>query len=197
MRTTWTLRLLALFTASLVSGCGWHLRGGSDVPALGSIHISAQNARGELVENLRDALRGGGVKLTDNAGDADYKLIILEQRSDSRTATVNVGARIAELMLTEEADFIVLNRAGEPALARSTASVERIFEYTENNALASDDETLLIKREMQTDLANQIINRLNRVRKTQSATPGSSTKSAPAASDPPAPPLVPPNAAAP
>lgn len=196
MRSPWTPPpLIALLTATLATGCGWHLRGASDLPALGSVYISAQQTGSELVANLRDDLRSGGIALVDSAGDANYRLVILEQRSDSRTATVNVGARVAELMLTEEADFIVLDSHGEPALARSTASVERTFEYTEGNALASDDETLLIKSEMQADLAHQILNRLNRVRKTQAASP---TVDAPAESKPamPAPP-TPPDAAAP
>lgn len=179
-----TALVTTFFAVMLVTGCGWHLRGTSDIPALGSLFIKVGGVNGELVENLRENLRSGGIKLVGDPAKANYQLVLVEQRSRQRTATVNVGARVAELMLSEDIDFLVLDNAGAQVLAPSTASVERTFEYTESNALASEDESRLISSEMQADLARQIVNRLQQVRKTTApaATSTDATLPAPAAS---------------
>ncbi len=162
MQRTW-LPLFALTAALLTAGCGWHLRGATEVPPIGRFYLSASDHHSHLVTSLNSYLRDGDVEVVGDATAADYSLVILAERADSRTATVNASSRAAELLLTEEADFTVLDREGRPVLPRATVVVERSYEYTEINALASDNEAELLKREMQADLAQQIVRQLRRL----------------------------------
>lgn len=162
MHRAWPL-LFALTVALLAGGCGWHLRGASEVPPIGRFYLSASDRHSDLVASLNDYLRDSDIEVVADATAADYSLVILAEREDSRTATVNSNSRAAELALTEEADFTVLDRDGRRVLPRTTVVVERSFEYTEINALASDSESALLKREMQAELAQQIVRQLRRL----------------------------------
>lgn len=158
MRTT---LIFALFGALLAAGCGWHLRGASDAPGnIESLHISARNLESDLVEDLRRALVGNGITVAKNATEAKYSLVLLAENSDRRTASIGASARVAELLLTESADFLILAADGTQVLGRTTVTTERLFEYNEDNVLATDDEALLLRSEMRSELVRKILNRL-------------------------------------
>lgn len=164
-----------LLVALLVSGCGWHLRGYGDAPqTFSSIYIGSKNSHSELVRELGRAFKSQGIDVKANANEAEYGLIIIDERRKRRTATVSGSARISEQELTESVDYSVLNSDGSIALPLTTATVDRIFEYNEDNILATDDEAQLLRREMQRDLVRQMLNRLQNLGKTSasSTTPG-------------------------
>ena len=170
--------LTILLTTLLISNCGWHLRGYGNAPqAINSIYISSKSGNNALVRDLERALRAQDVAVKDNANEAEYGLIILDQRSKRRTATVSGSARISEQELSESVDFTVVASDGSTALPLSTATVDRIFEYNEDNILATDDEARLLRSEMQRDLVRQILNRLQAVGR--STAPTSSDATAP------------------
>ena len=156
---------VALLLTALVTGCGWQLRGKGMLPeGLETLHVVSRDPQGELAVDLSRALASAGVTITDSAANSDLILSILRERSMVRVATVNEQARISEQELTEQAEFTVINRAGEVVMPRSVVSVERIFEYDENNVLATQDERELIRREMRRDLVSQILNRLRQLK---------------------------------
>lgn len=161
---TRTLFMTLLITA-LAAGCGWQLRGKGMLPeGLDRLHVVSRDSSGDLARELSRALASAGVEVVDSTADAELSLVILQERSLVRVATVNEQARVSEQELSEKAAFTVLNRAGETVLARSVVSVERIFEYDENNVLATQDERELLRREMRRDLVNQILNRLRQLK---------------------------------
>lgn len=152
---------LALAAALTLSACGWQLRGAGMIPAgLTSLHISSRDPHSPLVTELTRTLQSAKVEVPENAADATYALVILSERKGVRTATVNASARVSEQELREEVEFLILNRDGKTLLPRSTVVVERVFEYNENNVLATRDEEQLIRSEMRRDLVAQMLNRL-------------------------------------
>ncbi len=156
--------LLLLCAAVLLQACGWQLRGADMIPeGLETLHVSSRDSHGDLVRELNRALRSAGVTVPESAGEADLSLVILRERSRVQTATISERARVSEQLLTEEAEFMVINRAGERLLPANNVQVERVFEYNENNVLATRDERELIRAEMRRDLVNQILNRLRQL----------------------------------
>lgn len=165
MKPTTRNLLISVLLATLASGCGWQLRGAGVIPAgLDSLHISARDPHSPLVTELTRTLRAADVKVPASAEDAPYALMILSERRGVRTATVNANARVSEQELREEVEFLILDRDGATLLPRSTVVVERVFEYDENNVLATQDEERLIRAEMRRDLVNQILNRFRQIK---------------------------------
>ncbi len=149
------------------TACGWHLRGtAGNTVTFKRMHISAANLHSDLVRQLQRQLEASDVTIVKNATEATYSLVIVKEDSDRRTATVSASARVSERSLTERAQFLVLNRQGESIIPLTKVMVERVFEYNENNVLATNDEADMLRREMRSDLARQIYNRLRLIKNT-------------------------------
>ena len=162
-----TLRnlFMAVLLTSLVAGCGWHLRGKGMIPeGLTILYVESNDPDGDLARELARALNSAGVVVPVSSARAQFTLVLLKERSLVRAATVNEQARVSEQQLTEEAEFHIVDPSGTVVVPKSLVSVERIFEYDENNVLATQDERDLIRTEMRRDLINQILNRLRQLK---------------------------------
>lgn len=156
--------LITLLLTTLVSGCGWHLRGEGMIPeGLKTLYVVSQDPDGQLAQDLSRALESAGVHVPKSAIDSELSLILIRERSSVRVATVNEQARVSEQELIEQAEFTIVDKAGKALIPQSLVSVERIFEYDEDNVLATQDERELIRKEMRRDLINQILNRLRQL----------------------------------
>ena len=158
-------KLSAILLLLGLSACGWQLRGASGEATIERLHVSTPTPNSAFTQVLKRYLRGSGIALVDSAGNAEYSLSILKEQSKRRTATVSASARISERLLEERVEFRVTRLDGSIAIERTSASVERIYEYNEDNVLATEDEALLLKNEMYVDLARQIANRLRHLKK--------------------------------
>jgi LPS-assembly lipoprotein len=158
------LSLIAILLLT-TTACGWHLRGtAGNTVSFKRIHISAANLHSDLVRQLQRQLEASDVEVVESTTDAMYSLVIVKENSKRRTATVSASARVSERSLTEWAEFLVLNRQGGSVIPLTKVMVERVFEYDENNVLATNDEAQMLKREMRSELARQIYNRLRQLK---------------------------------
>jgi len=153
--------IVSALSAVLLTGCGWHLRGhNAALVNVQSAHVSARNLQSDLVVELKRSLAANNIATPNSATDAQYSIVILNQHSERRVATVTASARVAEYRLTEEVDVLILDANGEPALPRTTLSAELVFEFDEDNVHAKDDEERLLKAEMRSTLIRQIVDLL-------------------------------------
>jgi len=159
------LRLSAIALLLTLSACGWQLRGSGGEATVARLHLNSSTPNSVFTRALERYLQGSGTELVDSAGKAEYSLRIIKEKSKRRTATVSASARISERLLEEQVEYLVTRSDGTVAIERSTASVERIYEYNEDNVLATEDEARLLKNEMYNDLARQIANRLRHLKK--------------------------------
>lgn len=156
--------LPALLAALLGSGCGWQLRGHGDAPQnVDSLHIGGRPIDSELKHELERNLEALDIELKESSKEAQYSLVVLDQRARRRTATISGRARISELEISEELKFTVLAADGTEITPPTTIRDDRIFEYDEDNVLATDDEAKLLRREMRSSLVRQLINYLQRI----------------------------------
>lgn len=159
------LKLSVIALLLTLSACGWQLRGAGGEATIARLHLNSNTPNSVFTRALERYLQGSGTELVDSASDAEYSLKIIKEKSKRRTATVSASARISERLLEEQVEYLVTRSDGTVAIERSTASVERIYEYNEDNVLATEDEARLLKNEMYNDLARQIANRLRHLKK--------------------------------
>lgn len=143
----------------LTSACGWQLRGaGLAMPDdLSHIYIEGNTA---VAAALRQSLTTGDRTLAAHADDADVILRIISDRFDQRTATISASARISERRMTHEVEYLIVDNSGEPIFPPGRLDIERIYEYNEDNVLATDDEVVMLREEMLQDLVRQLQMRL-------------------------------------
>ena len=148
----------------LLSACGWQLRNSQLVPEdFGSLYLSSMDSHSSLIQTLERALKDSHIDLANNASSAAYSLVIVDVRKKRRTGTVNASARVAEYQLNEEVDFLITGPDGTPLTPLSTASVERAYEFSEQDILSSDTEETALRNSMHKEIVRQILNHLRAV----------------------------------
>jgi len=144
----------------LLVGCGFQLRGtGESAAQLQVLDVSATNAYGQLVRVMRQTLSSQGV-VVDPVDGAPYQLQLLGERAVRRAVSTTSQISVAEYALRLEVDFELFDHAGESLLPLSTISTERIYSFDRNNFGGSSEEEAMLNQEMQVDIVNQIIRRV-------------------------------------
>lgn len=172
MKRFFCLAITGLLLTTLVTSCGWHLRGTGTVDNVSSVHISSQGRFGSFYEALSRSLQANDITVVENATDAQYNIVILDQKYSRKTASVSVTVRVSEYQLTEEVTIMILAANGQPLLQRTTLSTDRFFDFDENDVQSKEDEANMLRREMQSDLIRQIISRLDAVANRSTTVPG-------------------------
>lgn len=160
--------LLSLFILQFsLASCGFHLRGtGSiDLPVwLSALEVRVQ---GNTLENyplrvaMRDALRTQTSVRLDEPGAP--RLVLFDERSDSRVLSVTSTVRVEEYVLTYAVSFRIEDPDGRVRSVPQTVQVRRDHQFDRLNVLAKEREEQDLRREMQRDAVQQILRRLAHV----------------------------------
>ena len=156
--------LLVMGLAVLLSACGFQLRGtGTTELAIKELDLSARNAYGETVTQLRQVLQSSGVKVY--AG-APYKLTLTNEQESQRTLSYAGSGRSAEYELTNVLSYEIQGH-DNLSLLSDKLQVQKVFLHDGNNLTGSDQEADEIRKEMRRDLVQRMMLRLQQLSPTQ------------------------------
>jgi LPS-assembly lipoprotein len=153
--------LVLLGIASIVAGCGFHLRTWELEGNIETAKITS-NLRNPLAEPLGRALRSAGVEVV-GSGSADVTIELLSDRTSRRAVSVTDQARAAEYQTTLTVVYAVFDADGDPLAAERSVRASRIYTVDRDNIVGSSEEQALLQREMVDDLVQQIIRGVNAV----------------------------------
>lgn len=161
-RRSYPAVVFALLAALLMltTACGWQLRGTGGLTLPDNLSHVYVKGTSDVARALRQSLTDGNRRLASSAASADVILIILEDRFDQRTASISASARISERRITHEVEYLIVDNSGEAIFPPGRLDLERTYEYNEDNVLATDDEVVMLRREMLQDLVRQLQMRL-------------------------------------
>ena len=151
--------LIGLSGALVLSGCGFQLRKAPEFQ-FKSIAVPATSSFANQVKrNLRAA---GTVEVvpTEQVANAEAVLEILAEKRDAVVISTNAAGQVRELQLRLTVRFRVRSKDGRELLAPTEISQSRDITYNETAALAKEGETALLYRDMESDIAQQILRRL-------------------------------------
>lgn len=156
--------LLVMGLAVLLSACGFQLRGtGTTELAIKELDLSARNAYGETVTQLRQVLQSSGVKVY--AG-APYKLTLTDEQESQRTLSYAGSGRSAEYELTNVLSYEIQGH-DNLSLLSDKLQVQKVFLHDGNNLTGSDQEADEVRKEMRRDLVQRMMLRLQQLSPTQ------------------------------
>ena len=152
--------LLVMGLAVLLSACGFQLRGtGTTELAIKELDLSARNAYGETVTQLRQVLQSSGVKVY--AG-APYKLTLTDEQESQRTLSYAGSGRSAEYELTNVLSYEIQGH-DNLSLLSDKLQVQKVFLHDGNNLTGSDQEADEVRKEMRRELVQRMMLRLQQL----------------------------------
>ena len=152
--------LLVMGLAVLLSACGFQLRGtGTNQLTITELDVSARNAYGETVRELRQVLENSGVKLT---ASAPYKLVLTNEQESQRAATYSGLGGSVEYELTNVLSYDIKGQ-NNLQLLDGKIEVHKIYLQDTSNITGSDQEASMVRREMRRDLVQQMVLRLEQL----------------------------------
>lgn len=152
--------LLVIGLAGLLSACGFQLRGTGDAQfALKELDVSARDAYGETVQQLRQELENNDVRVY--AG-APYKLVISRETEDRRGASFSGGSRTVEYELTMALEYEIRG-AKDLLLTSNKVEVQNYYQQDDNNLAGSDQEASQLRGELRREMIQQLTLNLQQV----------------------------------
>ncbi len=151
------IQALIVISILLMSACGWHLRGQVDLPEdQRSVHLAISNNARELRHELERAFTLNGVELT-SADQAALLVSVSQLTEDRRVSSLGTDAVADSVSLSLLVTYSVADRDGKVIIPRGPARVGRSFTYDRDNVTAKSLEEQTIRREIQQELAQQIL----------------------------------------
>tara|TARA_R110001599_G_scaffold353881_1_gene602107 strand:+ start:103662 stop:104204 length:543 start_codon:yes stop_codon:yes gene_type:complete len=156
---------LVLGIACLLTACGFQLRGSSGTSAAlpdiwKKMYLITNDPNGEFTQAVITVFTTNGIAWTTQADDANYLLRLGPERFSKTSLSLNKEARVSQLELTMQSTFSVVGTNGEEAMPDTVASVIRRMDNDPRNELGVGEEVRILKPEMRTELAQQIIRRI-------------------------------------
>ncbi len=153
-------------TLLALNGCGFRLRGSAGVSVpLPVTYVQGANASGVLLSELRRALNGAGVKVTEDREQAQAILTVFNEDKSRRVLSVGVAGAASEFELHYAVTFDVNDQAGKPLQAAQTVGLERAVSFSQADVLAKGAEEDLLYRDMRRDVIQGILRRLSAIGK--------------------------------
>ena len=153
--------VLALVVAA--AGCGFHLRG--DVQyAFSSAYVNAP-AASPMATELRRTLEGGGTKVAEAAKDAQVTIDLANVADGKDVLSLSGGGRVREYALSKRATVAVHDGEGRDWLPAAEIVVRRSYSFNESEVLAREAQEAKLYKEMQSDVVQQIVRRLQSAKK--------------------------------
>ena len=152
--------LLVMGLAILLSACGFQLRGtGTNQLTITELDVSARNAYGDTVRQLRQVLENSGVKLTANA---PYKMVLTSEKETQRAASYSGNGGTAEYQLTNVVNYEILGH-NNLTLLSNRVEANKVYLQDGSNIAGSTQEGQMIRKEMRRDLVQQLVLRLEQL----------------------------------
>jgi LPS-assembly lipoprotein len=148
------LLLLVLFA----SGCGFQLRGTTQLP-FDSIFVPAAH-QGVALDIKRNIQSGTNTKVVDDATAAQAILQFTQETREKHILALSGTGRVREFQLRYRVGFRVHDGKGGDFVPQNTIELTREVTFNDAVVLAKQEEDLLLYRDMQVDMVQQIMRRL-------------------------------------
>ncbi len=155
---------MAAMSAAGLAGCGFELRRAPQLP-FQRIAFSGFRAQSPLAEALRQQLGTlSDVQLAAPGAPAQVVLdALIDQRERVLTASTAFG-QTRVLTLRSRFKFRLRNAAGTELIGPTELVLSRDMSYSEDAALAKEQEEVLLYRAMEADIVSQVLRRLAAVK---------------------------------
>ena len=169
-----------LVTVTLLSACGWQLRGSLALDnRIDRLQVVSEERYSPMDTALRERLTDSGVTLVEDQTSASHVLEVTRESQQTRIAGVGADALASAFEITLATSFDLYLADGTPLGRNLTSSITRSFNASADSAGSGSREEELILEEMRRELAQQMLRRVQALVNNQ-PTPASGPSERPA-----------------
>ena len=155
------LPILMLAAVVLVGGCGFHLRKEANLPvSMKKVHIQITDPSSPLAKDLAKALPRSGTEVVENVEPGVAVMNISANAFSTDVLSVGGNARATEYALRYHVELEVTDAAGTSLVPKQTIELAREFTFDQSQALGVAAEVDLLTQELQRDMTQTILRRL-------------------------------------
>ena len=154
-----TRAALAAVLAFALAGCGFQLRGTAALP-FDTIYLPPSNQPGIALDLKRSIQSGTRTTVVDDPAKADAVLEFSEEAREKHILSLSAAGRVREFQLRYRVAFRVHDGKGGEFLPTSSLQLQRDVTFNDSAILAKETEELQMYRDMQFEMVQQIMRRL-------------------------------------
>jgi LPS-assembly lipoprotein len=154
------MRILILLFAFVLSACGFQLRGSYFLP-WETLAISGVPENSELYFQIKRGIEASSqTKVVADATAAQASLVVLQNLQHKAILSLSGKGLVREFQLTRTFMYRIQDAQGNEVLPAGQIVLQRDLSFDDERIFAKEAEELVIWREMQTDLVQQLLRRL-------------------------------------
>ncbi|GGI76822.1 LPS-assembly lipoprotein LptE [Legionella impletisoli] len=159
--------LLIVFHVGMMSGCGFHLRGLTDVPKwLDKVAIITPDNEHYLTPILKNQLEANCIRVCSEPAGAKYWLIILSETFQEHIVSVSSTTTPRQYQIIYRIRFKLQEVNGKEVIPERQVEISRQVTINNDRILGSNYEETLTKNEMRQEAAALILNRISKYSET-------------------------------
>ena len=168
MKSTSLYRWIVVFvTAVLLASCGFHLRGNYDF-TFSTLYIDFP-ANSHAARVLKRLIKGMELtKIVDNPKEAEVILSAISESTHKEVLSYNIQGRAREYSLYYKLEFMAKTAQGKILIEPTKISLHRTMTYDDSEALSKENEEIMLYKDMQSDMAQQLLRRLASIKLSES-----------------------------
>jgi LPS-assembly lipoprotein len=150
---------LCLALAAALGACGFHLRGVQQLPFdTIALNFPPNSPLGtELARNIRT---GTSTQIVTDASKAGAVFELMGEMRDRQILTLNAQGRAIQYSLRDRLRFRLRDAQGREMIEPTDLQVQRDISFNDSQRLSKESEEVLLYRDMQTDLVQQLLRRI-------------------------------------
>ena len=149
--------------AAAVAGCGFELRRATPL-AFKRVQLAGFATRSTMADELRrQILASGSSQVVESMAQADLIILCLKEGRDRVAAASTAYAQVRDITLTARLRYMVRTPDGRVLITPTDVALSRDMNYNESNATAKEQESDMLFRAMQADIAGQVMRRLSKL----------------------------------
>lgn len=157
-------KILILVILSLLTACGFKLRGQISSLPFKSLYISAPEGHTIGMDLERVIGASSTTKVAAHAEEAEATLEIISAVSERVILSLSGGGRVRDFNLIYRAIYRVVDKQGIAIVPNTEITITRVLPFLDAQVLAKEAEEKLLQKDMQADAIQQILWRLSAIK---------------------------------
>lgn len=154
------MRILAIVVLGLLTAaCGFQLRGQAKLP-FETLYVAIPQISELGTELKRNIIAGTHTRLVNDPAQAQAILDLISEDRGKSILSFDTSGRVREFQLRYRISFRVRDARGLDYLPQSEIRLTRDISFNDAQVLSKESEELLLFRDMQSDMVQQILRRL-------------------------------------